>query len=310
MTGRLDLDVILRRISESKSEFPSIKIVVFSGGEATLLKSDLIEAIAYSTELGLLTRVVSNGSWGKSPSTATRTASGFLNAGLKELNLSTGKDHQEWVPAESVINAAIATAEQGIFVLITVEADDFENARFRRIADDPRIASHVKSRRISVQSNSWMPFTAEADKRHQSQDLDSLRSGCGQIFGNIVITPHDNISACCGLTLEHIPEMRLGKCNGTNIGTLYKAQADDFLKYWIRMDGPYSILETILGEESKAILQDVVHTCQACVILHKNPNVRNRLLLDYEKYVPDVMSRFHLSNAVANAGAGTGAGNQ
>ena len=53
-----------------KEPCPSIKVVVFTGGECTLLKDDLISAICFCTNLGLKTRIVSNGHWGKSLETA------------------------------------------------------------------------------------------------------------------------------------------------------------------------------------------------------------------------------------------------
>lgn len=60
--GCLSRQVILDRISEANREFTTLRLVVFSRGEATLLKDDLYAAIAHATSLGLFTRIVSNGS--------------------------------------------------------------------------------------------------------------------------------------------------------------------------------------------------------------------------------------------------------
>ncbi|ELQ07393.1 hypothetical protein [Xanthomonas translucens] len=119
-----------------------------------------------------------------------------------------------------------------------------------------------------------MPFHNDADERDQEIDHESLRNGCDQIFSNVVVTPHDNLSACCGLTLEHIPEMRLGRCDGSNMDALCYSQSQDFLKFWIHTDGPYAIIESVLGKEYAKILDGVVHICQACAILHKDDEVR------------------------------------
>lgn len=272
--------------------------MAFSGGEATLLKQDLFDAIAHAVSLGLLTRVVSNASWGKTEATASRTAEALSQSGLSELNISTGKDHQEWVPVESVINAARAAVDRGIFTLITVEADDEESSCLSFIAHDERIRHMLKTKSLSLQSNSWMPFRKDAGKRVQERNLAHMRVGCDQIFGNVVVTPHDNLSACCGLTLEHIPEMRLGRCDGNNMGSLYRAQMDDFLKFWIHVEGPYAIIERVMGEEGENILEDVVHICQACAILHKRPQVREAIEREYLSVVPEVMTRFHIKRAL------------
>lgn len=296
--GRLPRQVILDRISEANREFPSLRLVVFSGGEATLLKDDLYAAVAHATSLGLFTRIVSNGSWGKTVPTAERVARSLKEAGLFELNISTGKDHQDWVPATSVINAARAALDQGIQTLITVEADDAENSRLVEINRADALQGHIRSGSLSVQSNYWMPFQSDAEERLQTPDPHMLRSGCNQIFGIVVVTPHDNLSACCGLTLEHIPEMRLGRLDGTNLGQLYRDQVNDFLKFWIHVEGPYAIIERVLGPDSKDVLEGVVHVCQACVLMHQNEKVKQAIVQQAEQLIPEIMTKFHLRRAL------------
>ena len=146
--GRLSRQAIFDRISEARREFPTLRLVVFSGGEATILKQDLFDAIAHCTDLALLTRIVSNASWGKTSAAAGRTAKALSDAGLRELNISTGKDHQEWVPAESVIKAAEAAVDQGIHTLITVEVDDEQASRLIAISRDERIKRMLKTKRL------------------------------------------------------------------------------------------------------------------------------------------------------------------
>lgn len=296
--GRLSRQVILDRISEAKCEFPSLQLVVFSGGEATLIKDDLFEAIQHSGSLGMATRIVSNGSWGKTPASAERMTRSLAEAGLGELNISTGKDHQEWVPAASVINAASAALAMGIQTLVTVEADDEEASRLHELTSAPELRPHLRSKQFSIQTNYWMPFKADAESRQQKSDAEVLRVGCNQIFGIMVLTPHDHLSACCGLTLEHIPEMRLGRLDGSNMGDLYRGQADDFLKFWIHVDGPYAIIERLLGPRSAAVLGGVVHMCQACVLMHQNEQVKAAIQERAFEIIPEVMTRFHLKRAM------------
>lgn len=296
--GRLSKETIIQRITEATEVFPTLQVVVFSGGEATLLKDDLYSAIKHATDSGLKTRVVSNGSWGKTAGSAQRVARHLRESGLTEINISTGADHQEWVPVQSVINAAAALVNSEISTLITVEADDKENTRFREIADHPDIKTLVKRGKLHLQTNIWMAFHSSAERREQSIPTETLRKGCAQIFGNAVITPHDNLSACCGLTLEHIPEMRLGKLTTGNMYQLYATQFDDFLKYWIKVDGPYKIIESIFPDDSEKWLNGVNHICQACVILHKTEEIKKRMLDTFQDHVQRVMTTFSLEEAV------------
>ena len=52
-------------IDLSVREFPSLKTVVFTGGECTLIGIQrLARCIKYATDRGLRTRIVTNGHWG------------------------------------------------------------------------------------------------------------------------------------------------------------------------------------------------------------------------------------------------------
>ncbi|MGE6333135.1 radical SAM protein [Stenotrophomonas sp. NPDC077659] len=104
--GRLSLEEMTKSISDAKHNFPSLLVAVFSGGEATMLKADLTAAIAHATKEGLSTRIVSNGSWGKTMASARKKVAELAGAGLKELN-------QQWVPARSIMHCAVAAAEHG-----------------------------------------------------------------------------------------------------------------------------------------------------------------------------------------------------
>jgi len=263
-----------------------------------MLKEDLYAAIRYCSDEGLLSRVVSNDYWGKSPRTARIAAEKLRKAGLSELNISTGADHLEWVPLDSVVNAASSAAECGIFSLITVESECSGARIVDQLVTSERLSPLIKQGRVSLQSNSWMPFNDRADDRRQSIEVAEMRRGCAQVLGAVVVTPHDNLSACCGLALEHIPELRLGRCDGSNMGDLYLNQLGDFLKLWLRVDGPYSIIERVMGEAAEEHLVGAVHVCDACLRLHKIPEIRQALARRYREFVPEVLTRFKVDAAM------------
>jgi len=168
--GRLTKNTIIARIREAKRVFSNLKLVVFSGGEALLLKNDLFASISYCTSEGLLTRVVSNGYWGKTPHTAVRTVEKLKKAGLHELNLSTGKDHQEWVPSSNVVNAAIATAEAEIPCLITIESDTQNHDMVNEITSHPSIMPMNSSlRRVNILRHTILMDQNQHSRIPQSQ---------------------------------------------------------------------------------------------------------------------------------------------
>jgi len=68
----LSLETIKSFIKTVKTEFDTVETIVFTGGEALLLKNVLFDSIQYATSLGLSTRVVSNGFWAKSEASAKK----------------------------------------------------------------------------------------------------------------------------------------------------------------------------------------------------------------------------------------------
>src|SRR5215469_6384658 len=83
----------LRSLIGETAELPSIRLVVFTGGECFLLGNVLNELIKRATDRGLMTRCVTNGYWATSRNAAKQRIAEVAAAGLKEINISTGTFH-------------------------------------------------------------------------------------------------------------------------------------------------------------------------------------------------------------------------
>ncbi|MFQ5634513.1 MAG: radical SAM protein, partial [Gammaproteobacteria bacterium] len=236
---RLSLASITGCIDRAAAAFPGLELVAFSGGECFLLKQDLYAAIAHAHGHSLRTRCVTNGFWGNTPAICDRTVQQLVDAGIDEINISTGRDHQEWVPVDSVIRAAQTLVARSVFTLVTVEMDTPESRCLQRLTEQPEIRRLMQNPALfRLQCNSWMPFHADSAIRRELSDKSELRSGCTQLFHNVTLTPKDELAACCGLTMEHIPEMKLGSSRTpVSMAGLYYRQFEDFLKIWIHVDG-------------------------------------------------------------------------
>lgn len=288
----LTLEEIKESIDRATAKYPSIELVVFSGGECFMLKEKLFDAIGHCSQLGLLTRCVTNAYWGKTPNKAISNAEKLLDAGITEINISTGLDHQRWVNESTVINAAKALLEKDITTLITVEKDTIESNCLHSINSNPELLKIKKDKpgKLKVISNTWMPFFTNSKIRGYN-DSYSVPKGCGQVFDNIVVTPKREIAACCGLTLEHIPEMKL--CGIDEIEKYAELQHDDFLKLWLRVDGPERIIQLIQPGHVKKFQ----HPCQACAVLHLEEETRKSLIKNYQKHISSVIYRWNLGQA-------------
>lgn len=297
---RLSLEEIIYAIDRARVAFPALQLIVFSGGEVFLLKDDLYKAISHASGHGLAVRCVTNAFWGKSKKNAETVVEKLIKANVSEINISTGVDHQKFVPLESVINACEELVKGGIKTLITVEKDSVQTNCLNTLREDIRIRKIFEDdpELLFIQCNSWMPFHANYEARGEPAGLESLTDGCTQVMNNLVVTPYAKVAACCGLTFEHIPELTVGDLNNSTIDQIFDNVLQDFLKIWMHLDGPGNIMRKLFGEEINEELKDIRHICQACVVLHKHPVVRERLREGYSEFVPDVLSRFALKVAV------------
>lgn len=87
---------------ESHSHDPLLQAVIFTGGEATRLGDDLLEAVAFASSKGLSTRLVTNAEWAGTEEATKRKLIQLLESGLRELNISCDDFHAEWIPFDNV----------------------------------------------------------------------------------------------------------------------------------------------------------------------------------------------------------------
>lgn len=294
ITHRLSLKEILGAIDSAIEMYPDIEIVVFTGGECFMLKEDLFTAIKHCTSYGRQTRCVTNAYWAKNFEMAARYAQKLHDSGISEINISTGLDHQRWVSEKTVLNAVEALTENNIFTLVTVEKDTDSSSCLESIQKNDLIKKLQENEaKFKLQSNAWMTFFEDSTERGYI-DRDAIDKGCDQVFENIVITPKKKISACCGLTLEHINEMKVGEIH--DLSGYVEHQKNDFLKLWIKVDGPIKIIDTLLGEGNNKT-KKVSHQCEACVMLHKDPEIILSLKKHYQHYIPYVLNKYLLTKS-------------
>lgn len=304
LSGQIPIERILAYIDEAAASFPTLELVVFSGGECFLLREDLDKAISRVSRHGLMSRCVTNGYWAASPRAAESRAAALKQAGLTEINFSTGVDHQRFVPFDRVAMGVAATAEAGIRTIIAIEG--YKESRFTidTALQHPRIKAFLESSpvrgNLSFFSNIWIPFKSDA-AISQDPSLNRLSSknvsteGCDNALENLVITPHERVSSCCGLTFEHIPEMKLGMACEESLKELYFNQFDDFIKIWLRVEGPERILQFAVSRNPKIKFStEFTHPCQSCVEIFRNPEVRNALRDSYQEKIHDVVFRYKM----------------
>lgn len=301
---RLSRQELFYVVDKIITDLENVKVIVFSGGECFTLGDDLFDILKYikSKNSSMHTRCVSNGYWGKSFKKAKKITDKLIDSGLSEINFSTGLDHQKFVPLDSVMNSALACIQKGINTLVTIESDTPSSKCLENFIQHDYFLELSGNCKFTYQVNSWMPFHDSSTPRKKDLKKSDIDKGCDQLMENMVVTPHGRLSACCGLTFEHMPEMIIGDITDDNYSDTYSNQLDDILKLWIKTHGPFHILKEVYGDDSEISekLNDIQHQCHACVLLHKKDREQRKIgdFLTNSEVVPEVLSKINIRSVI------------
>jgi len=300
LTQRIGLDDICRFIEEG-TRYSSVQLVVFSGGECFLLGEDLTRAVVFAANKGLRTRCVTNGYWAKSLHQGRKRLKQLKDAGLCELNISTGDYHQKYVAEEAVVNAACVSVELEMDItLMTVELQKERQVTAARLLENPRLRTLLQNQattHFTMVESPWMPMNAQESIDQQparmlNRENVHLRHGCKSVFNTLVVTPARKIGFCCGLSRELIPELN-ASWNESSLSGLLAEASKDFMKIWLFVDGPERILAWAASKNPQIDWEGrYMHHCHVCLALFQDPLVRETIADNYRERVDDVLMRY------------------
>lgn len=274
------------------------KVVVFTGGEATLVGSDLTRAIKRANLRGMSTRLVTNAYWATSLEEARRRTTSLAEAGLAEINYSTGDQHSRFVPLENVIRATRAALEASLNVSVMVELVGARKITKATVEGHPEFQSVVRDfpgKWVNVHESPWMPLSDLVVSRYPdgvaiNRSTLSATRGCNSVLSTTTVEADGVIGACCGLGMRLIPELQLGTEDTTTLADADRRAADDFLKRWIRVEGPAKILAWAAEIDPEIKWENMyAHRCQACLRLYKDPRVRKVVREHHFQKLADVI---------------------
>jgi hypothetical protein len=264
---------IVKHIDEVTKTFPSVKVLVITGGECFLLGNDLDNIIAYSTKKGLSSRVVTNAYWAGTPDIAKKRLHDLVDAGLTEINFSTGDDHQKFVRFENIVNAVVAAHELGIkAICINIETRPNAKCTLESVESDEILSPLIKEGAVICIAGAWMNFkkSEETEQRPFYIPIPKKRR-CQNLYNSIVINPYHELLACCGLTVEYNKYLKVGNLQSYSIKDLYDYQFNDLFKFWLYVDGPEYIYEMLMKERGLP-KKRMIHECEYCMELVRDEN--------------------------------------
>lgn len=297
----LSIDEIKKYIKEAVDTFPSIKVLVLTGGECFLLQKGLDVLIEYATILGLSVRVVTNGFWAKEYFNTLSRVKELADVGLKEINFSTGDEHLEYVPFNSVKNGLLASIANGLTTVLNVESADYKKFNSKLLLEDSDLSRYIKDGRLCVLNGIWVPF--KKTDRRMTTDTEQCFSyktyihnaqRCSNIFNSITIDSNHRMLACCGIAVKCIKYLDLGSVKKYSIKYLYEKQFNDFLKLWIATEGPHKIMKFI-SDYIPVDEFETMHSCQVCALIFNNDLFLKILKEHYKRVYTKVLFEYNIN---------------
>jgi len=260
----------VRRVIEEAYTVPSIRTIVFTGGEPTLYLDVLEAGISLAHDKGFVTRLVTNAWWAKTPKQADRFLQNIRAAGLDELNVSYDDFHLPYLERfggeQNVLNAVRAAAELGMTVLVgTVlhPGSRIKSSYLRQTFQDAGIQEGVKFLEDFV-----FPLGRARQKLPAHlfiSDPGTIERGaCGDAGQTLAILPDGNLLFCCGHIVNSKAQAIFSVDNlasGATLAKVIERIQRNVLYWWLHLEGPEAVLAE-LGVKKK-----FQRKCEACFYL-------------------------------------------
>jgi pyruvate-formate lyase-activating enzyme len=261
----------LRQVIEQAYFLPSIRVVVFTGGEPTLHPELLLEGIKLAREKGFVTRLVTNAWWAETPEKARDFLQNLRAGGLNELNVSYDDFHLPYLEAfggePNVVNAVRAATELGMTVLtgaVLHPGAKVKTAYLRQLFQKAGIYdAKIKFLEDFVfplgrarQKLSTHFFICDVQKRE--------RGACQDAGQTLVVLPDGKVLFCCGHIINSWAQEIFtvdSLASGAPLSEIVAQMQRNVLYWWLHLEGPEAVL-TELGMEKK-----FYRKCEACFYL-------------------------------------------
>ena len=296
-------------IKNSVDAFKSLKLVVLTGGEPFLLGINfLTEVIGYAKSLNLHTRIVSNAFWATTPQKTAKYINALVKAGLDEINFSTGDEHQKYVKIENIVNACIESVKSNLMVAVNVESHAGSNFKNMALLENTQykdfFSNKKNAEKIKIINGLWSSldrnYEAFEYNKNEIELLKNMKKGCDSIFNIYSVFPNGDLAACCGLTVAKMDHLQLGNLKKMDLKLLYENQYRYFINLWIRIEGPYKIIEFLTSKEPELGKLPLNHVCQVCNYLFNNEKVVAAVSKYYVEKIPEVFFKYQVNQQLKN----------
>lgn len=288
----------------------ALRLVVFTGGESTLLGDDLFEVIARCVSVGLGTRLVTNARWAESPIDAQTMIGALREVGLDELNISTDDFHRVWVPLEWVRNAWYSAKGVGFESVIlgicsgprskitTEYMCAFLNEDIPEIYDEHQVRrklSKAADGTLYAISNTSIAKIGRASQLRDGYFVkghDVVLGPCSGVLRPITLLATGELGVCCGLNAEGNLVLSLRENADGVFGAAagIREEERELLIDALTSLGPAYLYSLATGIPAANIVNRFTSMCELCAIFTESNELVSRVLRDPSRIQADILA--------------------
>lgn len=274
----LSLDNLRKTINEAKQA--GIQKITFTGGEALLEQELVFEAISLATSQGIVSELITNGSFFKTPENGIKILNQLKNTGLGRLAISFDIFHLKFFTGKEFLDLVKAAEKAGLETLVLT--------LLSRTPDNLEILS------VLSQSNTEILFGL-TQSIGRANDLDSNDILNAANFNDVckqaeapLMTVDGIISMCCGLAYQPNNTFKspwvIGDITENNFSFLNNEKSqilrDVFSQYSIT-----DIYQVSRIKEQGILLNSFKDNCAFCKYLLENEHEQNSIFKLKERLV-------------------------
>ncbi|TKB09396.1 radical SAM protein [Desulforhopalus sp. IMCC35007] len=255
---KMDLDEAKSSIIELAAA--GVTGISFTAGEPFVYFEDILELIKICHSLKIYSRMVTNSFWAKNQEQTDRYLADLQQAGLSQLRLSFSRWHQEHVPKENVVRAALSCQQKDLDYFVSFVSDFSAK-------DDP-FEDYLRKNRLKFFPEPLI-YSGRARKYLKKPILTDYQDNrCAM---NCYLAPDYNLYACCdaGSHFTTTNAFYLGNLKKDSAKTLFTKNDTNPLFHCIRTLGLSSIASYI-GIPAREIV--TYRKCELCEKLLNNHN--------------------------------------
>lgn len=294
------------------------KVIVFAGGEPSLLKNDLVRAIQYCTDNGIHSRVVTNGSWAIDEKRTTKMLDAWQGAGLRDLNISADDYHLPWIKLDNVRRIWDESKGRGFnAVVIALALQRDSEVTIQRVRDELNDQTVPTCWEDDGSRKEEQPPRAADGTCYMISNRNSSRSGrgvveldhdqilftegkgeysaCRWIQSSPAISPKNELISCCGFEVRKIGTMNYGNLDENELTSIEEC-GDDVILHGLSKVGPKRLLEFAVSEGGEASYDRHVSMCEACEDLMTKPENIKILRRNAAKVAAMTVAASHTTN--------------